>query len=80
MNNDKLINDIKEIFKIIFKINLSKIGKKTSYKNVKSWDSLNHVKLIMALESKFKLSIDPNDGIKLLSFVIVCNYIQKKMK
>jgi acyl carrier protein len=78
MKKNKLLNEIKKIFKIIFKINPSKINLKTNYKNVKSWDSLNHVRLIMALESKFKISISPNNAHKLLSFTQINNYISKK--
>ena len=38
----------------MIKIEINKINNKTSYKNIKKWDSLNHVKLIMAIESKFR--------------------------
>ena len=80
MKEAKLIFEVKKIFKIIFKISINKINSKTSYKNVKSWDSLNHVKLIMALESKFKISISPNIAHKLLSFREICTFILKKKK
>lgn len=78
MKETKLIIEIKKIFKIVFKISINKINSKTSYKNVKLWDSLNHVKLIMALESKFKISISPNNAHKLLSFKEICTFISKK--
>jgi len=78
MKETKSLIEIKKIFKIVFKIPTNKINSKTSYKNVKLWDSLNHVKLIMALESKFKISINANNAHKLLSFKEVCRYILKK--
>tara|TARA_E500000178_G_C17025945_1_gene757977 strand:+ start:283 stop:531 length:249 start_codon:yes stop_codon:yes gene_type:complete len=78
MKETKIIIEIKKIFKIVFKISIDKINSKTSYKNVKMWDSLNHVKLIMALESKFKTSISPNNAHKLLSFKEICTFISKK--
>lgn len=75
MNN--LETELKNIFKNIFKINLNKISKKTNYKNTKNWDSLSHVKLIMAIESKFKLSIDPDQSITFTSFDQIIKYLKK---
>ena len=78
MKETKVIIEIKKIFKIVFKISINKINSKTSFKNVKTWDSLNHVKLIMALESKFKISISPNNAIN-FSFKEICTLFQKRL-
>jgi citrate synthase len=69
--------ELKKIFINIFKINIKKINKKTNYKKLKNWDSLNHVKLLIAIESKFKISIDPDQKIKLLSFGQILQYLKK---
>lgn len=76
----KLESDLRNVFKNIFKLNLSKINKKTNYKNTKNWDSLNHVKLIMAIESKFKISIDPDQSINFISFDQILKYLRKNVK
>ena len=75
----KLESDLRNVFKNIFKLNLRKINKKTNYKNTKNWDSLNHVKLIMAIESKFKISIDPDQSINFISFDQILKYLRKKI-
>ena len=69
--------NVKRIFTNIFKLSKTKINNKSNYKNIKKWDSLNHVKLIMALESKFKISIDPDAAITLLSYSDIMNYLKK---
>jgi len=76
----KLESDLRYVFKNIFKLNLRKINKKTNYKNTKNWDSLNHVKLIMAIESKFKISIDPDQSINFISFDQILKYLRKNVK
>jgi acyl carrier protein len=75
---NKIDVELKKIFKNIFKIEMNKINNKTSYKNIKKWDSLNHVKLIMAIESKFRISIDPDEALKLLNFKDILNFLYKK--
>ena len=77
---NKIEEELKKVFKIIFKIEIKKISKKTNYKNVKNWDSLNHVKLIMAIESKFRVSIDPDKSINFLSFELILIYLKKNLK
>ena len=76
----KLESDLRNVFKNIFKLNLRKINKKTNYKNTKNWDSLNHVKLIMDIESKFKISIDPDQSINFISFDQILKYLRKNVK
>jgi acyl carrier protein len=78
MNN--IENKLKEVFSNIFKISAKKINKKTNFKNLKKWDSLNHVKLIMAIESEFKLSINPDDSVNFLSFETILKHLKKKNK
>lgn len=73
-------DELKKIFKNIFKIEEKKINKKTNYKSIKNWDSLNHVKLVMAIESKFRISIDPDQSINFLSYDVILKYLKKKLK
>ena len=46
------IQEIKKVFTHVLKV--KKNIENTNIKNCKNWDSLNHVKLIIAIQSKFK--------------------------
>jgi acyl carrier protein len=78
MNNKKIKEDLKIIFSSLFKLKINKVKVTTNFKNTKAWDSLNHVKLIMALESRFKISINPDVAITLLSFKDIEIFLNKK--
>tara|TARA_B100000886_G_scaffold336232_1_gene294602 strand:- start:1097 stop:1333 length:237 start_codon:yes stop_codon:yes gene_type:complete len=73
-------NKLKKVFSTTFRIDEKYIKSSSNFKNIKKWDSLNHVKLILAIESKFKISIKPDDSVELLSFKEICNYLQKNLK
>jgi len=78
MNNKKIKEDLQIIFSSLFKLKINKVKVTTNFKNTKAWDSLNHVKLIMALESRFKISINPDVAITLLSFKDIEIFLNKK--
>jgi len=44
--------------------------------DVEKWDSLNHVSLILAIESKFNIKIKPEDSIELTSYKKILNFIK----
>ena len=71
---------LKKIFSTTFKISEKDIKLSSNFKNIKKWDSLNHVKLILAIENKFKISIDADESIEMLSFKIILNYLHKNLK
>ena len=69
--------EIKVIFSKILKIKLEKVNDKLSMNNNSKWDSLNHLKLIIALEGKFKISFKEKDVPKIISFKLVKTNIKK---
>ena len=77
MKKINLEENIKQVFQVVFKISQNRINKKMTCDNIKNWDSLNHIKLIMALESKFKISIKPKISINLLSYLSILKYLKK---
>ena len=80
MNKKQIEETLKKIFSSIFKLPVNKIKKTTNFKNTKKWDSLSHIKLIMILESKFKISINPDAALTLLSFKDLLSFLNKKIK
>ena len=66
------------IFSSILKIKSNKFNDNLSTKNCKAWDSLNHIKIIIALQEEFNVNISPIDQNKLLSIKIIKKYLEKK--
>jgi acyl carrier protein len=77
MSQKNIDNEVKKIFVVLFKLKKNNIKLSTNFKNTKKWDSLNHIKLIMAIESKFQISIDPDEALRLLSFKDIIKFIRK---
>ncbi len=69
---DKLIQVFKRVFGREFVDNNINVNK------VEEWDSLSHIKLIIELESEFKITIEP-DSIPLLysDFSTILNFLKK---
>ena len=59
---------LKKIFSIILDIPKNKLTLKTTQENIESWDSLNHLNLIMAVEDEFKVKFDISKIPALTSF------------
>ena len=78
MNNIK--DKLDSLFLLIFKISKNKNKTHWNFKNIKKWDSLNHVNMILAIESMFKIQIKPEETIKLISYKAILDYLKKKVK
>jgi acyl carrier protein len=73
----KIENTIKDILCMILKVQRKRINSRFSFKNTKNWDSLNHVKIIMALDSAFKIKIEPDQALDMISYKKILQYIKK---
>lgn len=51
-------NELKEIFKNLFKINENSITENTSSDDIEEWDSLEHIKLILEIEMEYKIKFN----------------------
>jgi acyl carrier protein len=63
MNEDKLYKTICEVFGV--GVNL--LSEDSSPDTLPNWDSLNHLNLVMALESEFQITLTPEDAINMRS-------------
>ena len=69
-----LNNTINTTFKLNKNKNLSVIALNTHHK----WDSLSHVKLLNAIEKKFKISINERNINQFSNLELIFNYLNKK--
>lgn len=74
---DKTRNRIEKIFKESFEID--RIEDSMSIENVKGWDSMAHVGLILALQKEFGVSITPAEAIELTSVKNIIQYLSDRV-
>tara|TARA_E500000178_G_C17034923_1_gene762843 strand:- start:5003 stop:5263 length:261 start_codon:yes stop_codon:yes gene_type:complete len=82
MTSNKINNELLNIFIKIFnlkKINSNKI-EKIHKDDVKSWDSLKQINLILSLEQSFKVKFSDNEAIKLNSYPYILKLLKSKLK
>ncbi len=69
---------IKNIMAKVFNVSIEKITDDASPDSIASWDSLNHVNLIIALEQAFGVSFDANETIELLNYKLIEVILKEK--
>ena len=78
MDNQFVTDKLEILFKNTFNIKYEDISK-ASQNNLKNWDSVNHMNLILAIEKEFDITLDNNDVIKLSNFRTCFQLIKNKL-
>ena len=78
MNLNQIEIKLKEIFKNILKIKSNELYLINQNKST-FWDSVNHMNLILEIESKFEISLDNKDVIKIKDFNSCLKLIKSKL-
>ena len=77
--SDKIINTLNKIFRDYFNNDKISLNNKTSSKNIKAWDSLAQISLIILIEKKFKIKFTVKEVESLSNVVEMINLINKKI-
>jgi len=62
----------------LFQLPLETVGPRTSPDNVETWDSLQHLNLVLALEQEFDLQFTPEEIEQLLSVELIAALVNEK--
>ncbi len=73
MNEDKL----KEVIGDTFDIDEDEIGNETSNETIEQWDSLNHLRLVTALEGEFDISLTMDEINNMTSYPKIVELVIK---
>ena len=79
MERSKIENSIIEIFKDVFEIKDIVINDELSQKDVKDWDSIGHVGLVIAIQEEFNIEIPIEDTISLSTVGKIIDYVCQKI-
>ena len=69
---ERIVDVIKRTFEI------TEVSDDISQKNCAKWDSMNHLNLILELESEFNISIEPEEITELRNFDDIINILTLK--
>lgn len=64
-------NKLKQVMGVVLKVDASLINESSSMDNIKTWDSLGHMNLILALEDEFKITIPDEDAGNISSYKLI---------
>ena len=75
MNEDKL----KEVIGDTFDIDEDDINEETSNETVERWDSLNHLRLVTALEGEFNVTLTMDEINSMNSYPVIVELITRHL-
>lgn len=73
MNSKEII----EIMSKVFEIEVSDISENASQREIMKWDSLQHLNLIVEIEDRYEISIDPEDIAVMVSIENIIEVLNK---
>lgn len=64
-------NKLKQVFADVFGMEAASVNESTSVDTVKKWDSLKHLKLVLALEEQFGVTLTEEQTVEILNYPLV---------
>jgi acyl carrier protein len=68
---------VKTIMARVMRIDIAKIADNSSTDTIDTWDSLNHMKLVLALEEEFEIAFDDAQIEHMITFAKVISLISQ---
>ena len=62
---------LKKVLADVFKIEVAAVNEATSVDTVERWDSLNHLNLILPLESEFGVSFSEEQSVEIMNYPLI---------
>lgn len=69
---------IKNVMSAVLEIPSDLINNDSSPDNIESWDSLNHMNLILALEEEFEMEFIDDEILEMMNYVLIESIIIRK--
>jgi acyl carrier protein len=70
---------IKAVVSAVLNISIDDINNDSAPDNIESWDSLNHMNLIVALEEEFEIIFEEEDIEDMLNFQLISLTVKEKI-
>ena len=79
MTDEALFKKVARTMAVVIGIDQSEIKPDSSMDSIDKWDSLKHMKIIMALEQEFDVMFDDEDVVEMLSVPLILIAIREKV-
>ena len=76
----KEFNKLKQVVSDILEVDIDDINENSSPDNIEKWDSLSHIKLVMAIEVEFNVKLTPDDMMDMLSVKLIKIILAEKLE
>lgn len=76
---ENIRDTIGSIFCNLFLIEPEMIHDKLNPDDVKNWDSMQHLNLVVALEEEFDIRISPEESTEMLTFGLIVLLVEEKL-
>ena len=73
-------NKLKQVVSDILEVDIDDINENSSPDNIEKWDSLSHIKLVMAIEVEFNVKLTPGDMMDMLSVKLIKMILAEKLE
>jgi len=70
---------IKKIMSEVFSVSIESISEESSRQNLESWNSLNHLQMVFALEDEFQITLSPSEATRIIDFQSVKELLSNKI-
>ena len=68
VNNEQ---KLKNVLANVFNVNSASIDDNSSVDTIENWDSLNHLKLVLAIEQEFDISFSEEQTVEILNYPLI---------
>ena len=73
-------NKLKQVVSDILEVDIDDINENSSPDNIEKWDSLSHIKLVMAIEVEFNVKLTPDDMMDMLTVKLIKMILAEKLE
>ena len=70
---------IKKIMSEVFSVSIESISEDSSRQNLESWNALNHLQMVFALEDEFQITLSPSEATRIIDFQSVKELLSNKI-
>lgn len=79
MNEAEIQDKVCALMAVVLEVNANEIAADSSMDSVAAWDSLKHMKLIMALEQELDIEFDDEEIVDMLSVPLIVLTVKAKL-